>query len=475
MTATKTYNASATLAQFHKDDSIVRAVSGPVGSGKSVGMCVEIFNRACTQRAHNNTRKSRWAVIRNTYSMLETTTIKTFMDWFGPFGTITWGSPISFVSKQKLPDGTSLDLEVLFFPLDREDDVKRLLSLELTGAWLNEARELPLEVILDPLMGRLDRYPSKAEGGASWTGIIMDTNMPSTRSTFYQLFEIRKPDGFVLYKQPPALLRGDKEGEYLPNPEAENIGNHTNGFEYYMRQTRAASDHYIKTMILAEYGAVFDGQPVFQSFRPREHVAKPGVNANASRSSHVIIGMDFGLNPAAVVGQLTPHGSLQIYDELAPSDVTLAQFLDEELVPLLARKYSQHPILIIGDPAGGQRSALGQMNTFETIRQRGLAILPAATNDFIMRRDAVDFFLRKTGGFVMSAECEMLYEALNGGYKYDVARKAGGNIVKERPKKDEFSHIADALQYLCLYYFRQVARPPRPQQVAGPTKKVKFA
>ncbi|MCL5460110.1 hypothetical protein M3M33_15845, partial [Loigolactobacillus coryniformis] len=54
--------------------------------------------------------------------------------------------------------------EVLFRALDNPDDQSRLLSLELTGGWVNEAREIPGEIIT-ALRSRLGRYPSANEGG----------------------------------------------------------------------------------------------------------------------------------------------------------------------------------------------------------------------------------------------------------------------------------------------------------------------
>ncbi len=36
-----------------------------------------------------------------------------------------------------------MDLEVLLVALDRPRDIAKLLSMELTGAWVNEAREVP--------------------------------------------------------------------------------------------------------------------------------------------------------------------------------------------------------------------------------------------------------------------------------------------------------------------------------------------
>ena len=71
------------LKSFMKSDVFFRGLRGPVGSGKSVSCCVEIFRRALQQeKAPDGKRYSRWAVIRNTNPQLKTTTIKTWLDWF---------------------------------------------------------------------------------------------------------------------------------------------------------------------------------------------------------------------------------------------------------------------------------------------------------------------------------------------------------------------------------------------------------
>jgi hypothetical protein len=69
-------------------------------------------------------------------------------------------------------------MEVIFIALDDENDRKKLLSLELTGVWVNEAREI-IKGIIDDIIGRTGRYPSKRDGGHSWSGCIMDTNAPA--------------------------------------------------------------------------------------------------------------------------------------------------------------------------------------------------------------------------------------------------------------------------------------------------------
>ena len=81
---------------------------------------------------------------------------------------------MKFTTVQKLPDGTYAHVEFLFRALDKPDDIKKLLSLEVTGGWLNEAREIP-KAIMDILIGRLGRYPRKVncKGGATRHCLLM--------------------------------------------------------------------------------------------------------------------------------------------------------------------------------------------------------------------------------------------------------------------------------------------------------------
>ena len=43
----------AVLKKFMKDNSFFRGVRGPVGSGKSVACCVELFRRALEQKEND--------------------------------------------------------------------------------------------------------------------------------------------------------------------------------------------------------------------------------------------------------------------------------------------------------------------------------------------------------------------------------------------------------------------------------------
>jgi hypothetical protein len=93
---------------------------------------------------------------------------------------------------------SDMDLEVLFVALDRPQDISKLLSMELTGAWVNEAREVPRPVI-DGLTGRVGRYPSMAMGGTGWSGIIADTEPPDSDHCWYKLAEFEVTEKLPLY------------------------------------------------------------------------------------------------------------------------------------------------------------------------------------------------------------------------------------------------------------------------------------
>ena len=237
-----------TLKRFAKSNSFVRLVAGPVGSGKSSRCVREIVRRAMRQRAHTDgVRRTRFAVIRNTYPQLRDTTRKTFEQWV-PAWMGTWHEQaFTFTMDFPLGDGTKVHCEVLFRALDRPDDINKLLSLELTGAYLNEVREIPKRV-LDVLETRVGRYPSKAQGGASWFGIWADTN-PWHGGHWGAKLVAKNLPGYEFFRQPGGRT-----------PQAENIENLPDG--YYARLCVGKDREYIRVYVDGEdadsdQGAVF--------------------------------------------------------------------------------------------------------------------------------------------------------------------------------------------------------------------------
>lgn len=457
MTAIKTYNAEPTVAAFHADNSFVRGIRGPVGSGKSVGCCAEILSRAAEQQPNSaGIRKVRAAIIRNTYGELRTTTIKTWQDWVpDEHCPIVYDAPIRGLLKQKQQDGTTVELELLFIALDRPDHVRKLLSLELTLAWINEAREVP-KAILDGLTGRVGRYPNISDGGATWSGIIMDTNPPDDDHWWYKCAEEETPRGWSFYAQPGALMK-DSAGNYIPNPDAENVNNHKLKYEYWLRMAPGKSEEWIKAYILGQYSNVQEGKPVYPEYNDDIHCAKHDLEP--FKNLPLMIAFDFGNTPACVIGQVTPRGRLRLLDELCSVNMGIKQFLRDALKPHLAANYPEFPVEIIivtGDPAGTAKAQDDNERTcFNTIEDAGFKnIAPAITNGFIARREAVaGYLIQLSDGkpcYELSPRCKMLRRGHLGGYRYERVKVTGEERYKDEPEKNKFSHPHDALQYLAL-------------------------
>ncbi|MDO8705359.1 MAG: hypothetical protein Q7J84_10480, partial [Sulfuricaulis sp.] len=200
------------ISAYMKSDARYRWVLGPFGSGKSVGSMLDIPRRAAMQRQSSSSgkRKSRFAVVRNTRPQLRDTTMKTWFDHF-PNGSLGnyHGLSNTYIIKQR-----DVDCEVVFRPLDDESDVKNLLSFELTGAYINEFRDIP-RAIVEALDGRIGRYPRMEEGGPSWIGMWGDSNMPEEGSYWERMLEgydpedgkTKKPNTWQKFVQPPGMLR----------------------------------------------------------------------------------------------------------------------------------------------------------------------------------------------------------------------------------------------------------------------------
>src|ERR1700684_3274242 len=85
----KIYIPTTTGKLFHASNGFVDLVIGPYGSGKSTMCAQRIVESTCRMPYwHNGRRRSRWAVVRNTSGELVSTTLQTWLTWFGDLGDI---------------------------------------------------------------------------------------------------------------------------------------------------------------------------------------------------------------------------------------------------------------------------------------------------------------------------------------------------------------------------------------------------
>ncbi len=446
-----------------KDSNFFRGIRGPVGSGKSVACCVEVFRRSLEQKKNDQgIRKSRWAIIRNTNPQLRTTTIKTWLDWFPEdvWGKFHWSVPYTHHIQQD-----ELDIEVLFLALDRPEDVKKLLSLELTGIWINEAREVPKSII-DACTMRVGRYPSMREGGASWSGVIADTNAPEEDHWWAimagevpipdyipreQAQMLIKPDNWSFYVQPSAMKEKlDEKGDvdsYEVNKSAENISNILE--TYYPNLIRGKTKSWIDVYVMNKLGSIQEGKPVYPQFVSETHIAEEEIPIAVGVPLY--IGVDFGLTPAAVFGQKV-RGRWLLQSEIVAIDMGIVRFA-ELLRQEIATRFSGLDVNIIGDPAGDFRAQTDESTPFQILRGAGLRAIPAPSNSVDLRLESVASQLTKMSdgqpAFLIDRRCPTLIKGFQGGYCYR-RMQVSGERYDDKPEKNMYSHIHDALQYLML-------------------------
>lgn len=453
---------------FLKSRAFVCGIRGPFGSGKSITAIMKLMRIAQAQpKAPDGIRYSRFAIIRNTYPELKTTTIKSFHDWI-PETVGKWqpeGPPTQWV------EGDGLSIEIMFVALDRPDDVRKLLSMELTAAWVNEAREVP-KAIIDGLTGRIGRYPRADKGGCPNPQLILDTNPPDTDHWWYVMAERddSTPAGADMLRslaeaeailrlpgpngEPPALADGVPLFEFFSQPdglsdEAENAvglsGQPGGRLGYYARASAGKTKEWIDVYVRGRYGFVADGKPIFPEYRDDLHCRPVPYNPKLP----VLIGLDFGLTPAAVLLHQFPMGGYGAFDEVVALDMGAKKFgrlLSQKLAEYGIRDYRA-----TGDPAGEQRSQADDEQTpFLMLAAENIVARPAETNDFTVRREAVAEPLGRlidgVPGLIIDPRCKVLRKGMMGGYCYRRMAVSGDRFA-DKPDKGPMSHVCEAAGY----------------------------
>ena len=433
------YVPPPTIERFMMDDSLVRFLLGPIGSGKSMGCIFEILRRARQQAPNaDGVRQTKWVAVRNTMSQLRLTVLADIQQYLAPM--ISYFVTDSTIRlRAAIEDGTKIECDIILIPLDTKQDVQRLLSMQLTGAWINEVREVPIDVV-SALIGRLGRYPSKISGGPTWFGLIADSNPWDIDSPYHERVLIAPEANWKLFHQPSGI-----------GPYAENIENLPPG--YYENLMSDRDEGWSEVHIKSEFGSSNAGQAVFRrSFDINTHARDMRPVVNPQRP--IAIGMDFGRTPCALIAQVDVYGRLLVFEEVVTDDVGLHQMLGERLKPrLMSDPYVGKRNFVVADPAGNQKSQLTEENAFDVLKTNGFVAYPAPTNDIGPRLLAVEKMLRQQIAGEPAIQISrmgapVLIRAMTSGYKY--RRKRDGAIDDKPDKQHPYSDVADCLQYLCL-------------------------
>ena len=199
------------------------------------------------------------------------------------------------------------------------------------------------------------------------------------------------------------------------------------------------------------YWDTFSGQPVYPEFGnihviDNEPFPTPGLP--------MLVGIDWGLTPAAVIGQLD-EGVLTIFEELTETNMGAIRFIDK-LTKHIKITYPtfgdlKKNWLCFVDPAGNTKAQSDESTCFQ-IAGKHFSLIPGPMAWEERKNSVVHFLMKLEQGKpafqIYEKKCPMLTKGFRGGYRYS-DKSIEIEQTKLRPIKDMFSHVHDSTQYLC--------------------------
>jgi hypothetical protein len=408
----------------------------------------ELVRRACEQwPGPDGIRRTRFALLRQTLSQLKNTVLKDIVAWFNPI--CDWRVSESTVYF-KFGDVVS---EWILLPLETPEDQKRILSMNITGAFVSEAIEIDFDLMV-AIAGRCGRFPLPADGGAKWYGMLLDSNMPTEGTPWHSTVATPPPE-WAVFIQPGGLsAEAENLNWLLQTPETMRLPlDHpmrlAKGREYYQRLSTSTNPAWVKRYVMAEFGpdpsgaAVYAGM-FFITFHCRDElVVLPG--------APLLVGMDLGRDPWAILGQLDTMSRLLVHEEVPADDVGLSIILPTIRRVVSQSRYISCPVCIIFDPAGMAKGNFDERTSYDVITSYGFMAIPAPSNRIAPRLNAVEKFLTESRGgtagmLIDRSRCPTLVAGLNGSYRFKYNQILESQPI---PEKNRWSHVCDAHQYLC--------------------------
>lgn len=502
------FSSSPVAWQFRQARDFASVAIGPVGSGKSVPLLQRIQQHAIEQAASpDGVRRSRFAIVRNTMPELRSTTAVTYGQVYPAdhFGDIIWRAPATHYMKFN-----DVECEVNLLALDRPADVKKLLSLELTGAAFNEMREVPRSVVTR-MTERVGRYGLN-ERPTTWSGIWGDSNPPDTDHYLYSWHHQKTPAGYSFFTQPPGVLEVQPRGKgveiiddnfpefqgikltsaivtvpwkgkvqpvecpvemieaadrfWIVSPWMENLPNLAKvaagrnpigALSYYGRALAGKNLEEIQSYLQGVYTFVLEGKRCVPQYNAQVH----GVDhLPVLEDQEIMLGMDIGggtLQPSALIFQRHPRGPYLAHREVVCFDMGVKRF-GELLMETLAKHFPSHLAnrrigACWGDPAGEKRDEIFETASFDYLRNtHGLNMRPAPSQDPKMRIAALSapcerMIDGKPGLMVNKSGCPMLHKGLMGAWHFKRLQISGEERYADVPNKNEHSHICDGAGY----------------------------
>ena len=218
-----------------------------------------------------------------------------------------------------------------------------------------------------------------------------------------------------------------------------------------------------------EYGktwVVYDGKQVYQDYDDVSHTLTGNIIVGSK--SKLISGWDAGpndINLAWCLGVVMGNGTaVTIIDEYYVDDGDIADFVEvvSSRLQLEWAKLGGFSIHVADQSVFTQSGIASDAKkpgkaVADIMRQHGMNPIPGEIS-FTKRRQVVEkmlvtAFKWNNGSMVprlrIHERCEFLREAMQGGYAFPRVASGVGGEYRPTPIKNKFSHLANAMEYLC--------------------------
>jgi hypothetical protein len=463
----------------------VSIIMGPGGSGKTIGSGYKgpYLAASWSPVCRDGVIRVKCTVLRDTYRDLARTALESWHNEMlfpekHPW-TVEYSGGIDRPTVHKLKFGTIRDHRLVpveftmhFAAIGDANPEQFAKGFESTFVWLNECDMLAKRVP-GLMFSRTGRYPAVATIAPSELDRVMRPYVEVMRRCGMPL-----DDGEVLL---PRLLFGDcnppdpdnwvntmliEEAEQWPlyklfrqpsglSSKAENRkGKPRSSYEQDLR-TMTAND--ARRYVYGEIGYAQDGKPIYEAdFSSSFHVAEEPLRV--VRELPLALGFDAGGSPAAAIGQFMPDGQLRVLREVCADPGTGPSRFSEMVYEVLLAQFEGVPVReAFSDPSSyyGADKVAGELAWVETVaRALSINIEPAPSNEPGLRQEAVRFYLNRpidarTPRLLIDPRCRRLIGGFAAHYKL-TKQATAGQTDKLAVAKNEYSHVHDALQYLCL-------------------------
>lgn len=448
----------------------VNLLKGPPGSAKTSNFIFKALAGTLMQNPYpDGVRRARLWLLAIDYRRLWGNFIPSVFEWIpqhDPENGVVWvgarGGPAQQTITMQDPRGQQAVLEVLYEAVgdDWSDEALEALvaGKQTTWVWFNEWQNFP-EVAWSKVGPRVGRFPRRADAIPVAPGMWGDLNAGIVESWQHKLWTSGKfKPGVHLFDQPGAFDK-DASGKRI----AENLHNLPEG--YYEQMMLTMPEHEIERKIHNRWGRRLDGEPVF-NFDDRALVAQLPLQPDYRRP--LLYGVDAGLDPAIVFGQRMADGQLRRLQEVVAirhgvgpkrfGEAVRAMLESARFAPFFQAKNVRG----YGDPAafhGNDKEDPDDAHWMDRFAQAAgltgeMRPRPAPTNLPTPRQQAVrDTLAVEEGvprGLFDPEGVPTLRRAYNGGYRFRKLKVVGTERYDPEPDKNEYSHVADADQYLAL-------------------------